>query len=1051
MRLLPSYVAVAAVSLGLLPSAVNAIGQATCVSFKSSSDVFTVAADGKAAPILTSADDWPGVHRAVQDFAADIQRVTGLKAKVTNVTASSAPHSSLPIIIGTLGRSSLIDQIVNNTKLNVSDVEGQWEAFKTQVVENPLPGISKAYVMVGADKRGTIFSLYDHSEQFGVSPWYWWADVPVAKHSSLFVAPTGCAHGSPTIQYRAIFLNDEQPALQGWAAGKFVVNEEGSALTDSPFNRYFYSNLFELILRLRANHLWPAQWSSAFGVDDDFNQFNADYYGVIMGTSHEEPMMRSIPVEWTFFGVGPWDYGANPANINAFWLNGTIRSKDYENMWTVGMRGDGDEPIEGDAIQLLEWITANQTAIFQEVFGANANVSEIPQVWCLYKEVEGYYDNGLRVADYIALLWTDDNWGNIRRFPLPSERNRTGGAGVYYHVDYVGDPRDYKWIALANLEGRFFLVHRPVSHRAQIFEQMSIAVDREATRIWVLNVGDLKPNERETEFFLTYAYDSSLWTPDNLGTFPNERETEFFLTYAYDSSLWTPDNLGTFVSAWAQREFAGLASKDVDTVVDIVANLTRWNMRRKPELVNGTTYSLVSYREAENVQAAWNNLQNKSTEIYNSLPADTQPAFFELVHHPVLASANLGNMYIKAGQNVLRASQARQSANTLADEVEELFEHDFDLETEYHTLLDGKWDGMMLQTHIGYAYWQQPMTNSMPLISRVQTKKQSLPGVMRLSPEGTMGTWPGDNMFQCPQMYSCGPPTLVLDPYDTFGNRFVDVGAGGPVNFTFTAETNASWLIVNPTKGSVAAADPEVRVWFSVDWDEVPEGLSYANVTFHPFGPGVDQHPTPAGVVSYPVNFIANKTVLPENFTGFVESAGAISFEAEHASRNNTVNDMFWRILPGLGRTLSGVTPWPRLGNNENNFTAGSGPSLEYDFYTFNDDINATVTTYVSPSGNGFGADRPLGFALQVDDGELFSNYFFPAAVPGSEPPQWDGNDGFAANSIITVPNEVNMTAGAHTLKIFMIEPAVVVQKIVIDTGGVQPSYLGPPESVHVS
>ncbi|KAF7305914.1 GH115-C domain-containing protein [Mycena chlorophos] len=1018
MRLLPSYVAVAAVSLGLLPSAVNAIGQATCVSFKSSSNVFTVADDGKAAPILTSSDDWPGVHRAVQDFAADIQRVTGLKAKVANVTASSAPHSSLPIIIGTLGRSSLIDQIVNNTKLNVSDVEGQWEAFKTQVVENPLPGISKAYVMVGADKRGTIFSLYDHSEQFGVSPWYWWADVPVAKHSSLFVAPTGCAHGSPTIQYRAIFLNDEQPALQGWAAGKFVVNEEGSALTDSPFNRYFYSNLFELILRLRANHLWPAQWSSAFGVDDDFNQFNADYYGVIMGTrqaasclvNHEEPMMRSIPVEWTLFGVGPWDYGANPANINAFWLNGTIRSKDYENMWTVGMRGDGDEPIEGDAIQLLEWITANQTAIFQEVFGANANVSEIPQVWCLYKEVEGYYDNGLRVADYIALLWTDDNWGNIRRYPLPSERNRTGGAGVYYHVDYVGDPRDYKWIASSQI--------------SKIFEQMSIAVDRQATRIWVLNVGDLKPNERETEFFLTYAY---------------------------DSSLWTPDNLGSFVSAWAQREFAGLASKDVDTVVDIVANLTRWNMRRKPELVNGTTYSLVSYREAENVQAAWNNLQNKSTEIYNSLPADTQPAFFELVHHPVLASANLGNMYIKAGQNVLRASQARQSANTLADEVEELFEHDFDLETEYHTLLDGKWDGMMLQTHIGYAYWQQPMTNSMPLISRVQTKKQSLPGVMRLSPEGTMGTWPGDNMFQCPQMYSCGPPTLVLDPYDTFGNRFVDVGAGGPVNFTFTAETNASWLTVNPTKGSVAAADPEVRVWFSVDWDEVPEGLSYANVTFHPFGPGVDQHPTPAGVVSYPVNFIANKTVLPENFTGFVESAGAISFEAEHASRNNTVNDMFWRILPGLGRTLSGVTPWPRLGNNENNFTAGTGPSLEYDFYTFNDDINATVTTYVSPSGNGFGADRPLGFALQVDDGELFSNYFFPAAVPGSEPPQWDGNDGFAANSIITVPNEVNMTAGAHTLKIFMIEPAVVVQKIVIDTGGVQPSYLGPPESIHVS
>ncbi|KAJ7071945.1 hypothetical protein C8F01DRAFT_1101940 [Mycena amicta] len=1003
------FAATAAVVL-LVPSAVNALGQATCVSFQSSASAFTVASNGKGAPILTSSDDWPGVHRAAQDFVADIQRVTGVKPSLTNVTASSAPRSSLPIIIGTLGRSSLIDQVVNNTKLDVSGVQGQWEAFMTRVVANPLPGIAKAYVMIGADKRGTIFALYDHSEQFGVSPWYWWADAPIATQSSLFVSPSGCAHGSPTVKYRAIFLNDEQPALQNWAAEKFVTNEQGATLTDSPFNRFFYTKLFELLLRLKANHIWPAQWSSAFGVDDPLNQFMADYYGIVMGTSHEEPMMRSIPVEWNLFGIGPWDYGANPANVNAFWVNGTIRSKNFENVWTIGMRGNGDVPILGDAINLLQDITANQTAIFKQVFGADVDVTTIPQVWALYKEVEGYYDQGLRVNDYVTLLWTDDNWGNVRRFPIPSERNRTGGAGVYYHVDYVGDPRDYKWIATSQIQ--------------KMFEQLSIAVDYEATRIWVLNVGDLKPNERETEFFLNFAY---------------------------DSSIWTPDNLGNFVSAWAQREFAGISKGDTETVVDIVANLTRWNMRRKPELLNSTTFSLVNYREAENVQAGWNALQAASTAIYNRLPSGTQPAYFELVHHAVLASANLGNMIIKAGQSVLRASQARQSANMLADEVEELFEHDFDLETEYHTLLDGKWNQMMAQTHIGYAYWQQPMANSMPLISRVQKNKQALPGPMRLSPEGSLASWPGDNMFQCSQMFNCPPPTLVLDQFDPLGNRFVDVGAGGPTPFTFTAVSNVSWLTVSPSHGSVSPTNPEVRVFASVDWSKIPNGQSFANITFHPSGAGVDQHPTPAGVVSFPVNFIANKTALPADFKGFVEAGGAIAFEAEHASRNNSVSSMFWRVLPGLGRTLSGVTPWPRLGNNENNFTAGTGPSLEYDFYTFGNGVEATVTTYVSPSNNALGMDRPLGFAVQVDGGEVQSNYFFPAAAPGLQPPQWDGSDGFAANSIIAVPNALNLSAGAHTLKLFMIEPAVVVQKIVINTGGVQPSYLGPPESVRIS
>ncbi|KAJ7866061.1 hypothetical protein B0H14DRAFT_2347693 [Mycena olivaceomarginata] len=980
-------------ALSFLVSSVNALGQDTCVAFQASASTFSIASNGKAAPLILSADEWPGVQRAAQDFAADIQRVTGITPTVSN--SSSAPsRSALPIIIGTLGKSSLINQIVNSTKLDVSSIENNWEAFMTRVVANPLPGIAKAYLVIGADKRGTIFALYDHSEQFGVSPWYWYGCglmFPTTQHSALFVTPGGCSHGTPSVKYRAIFLNDEQPALQNWAAEKFT-NGTGAALTGSPLNHLFYTKLFELMLRFKANHLWPAQWSSAFGIDDSQNQFLADYYGIVMGSSHEEPMMRSIPVEWNLLGTGAWDYSYN---INAFWVNGTIRSKPFENVWTIGMRGNGDEPISGaDAITLLQDITANQTQIFRQVFNGT-DPSTIPQVWALYKEVEGYYDQGLQVEDYVTLLWSDDNWGNVRRYPLPSERNRTGGAGVYYHV---GTPRDYKWIASSQI--------------SKIHEQMSIAIDRDATRLWVLNVGDLKPMERETEFFISYGW---------------------------NATRWNADNLDTFVSSWAKREF-DVSDSDAAAVTDIVANLTRFNARRKPELLNSTTFSLINYRESDNVLAAWNQLQTASTAIYNKLPSATKPAFFQLVHHPVLASANLGNMLIAAGKNNLRASQARLSANTLADQVETLFEHDFDLEAQYHSLLDGE-SSTDLDVDLGYAYWQQPMTNSMPLITRVQKNKQALPGMMRISPEGSLAAWPGDNQFQCSNGFNCPPPTLNIDQFDPIPNRFIDVGAGGPTPFTFTAVSNSSWLTVSPTHGSISPANPEERVFASVDWTKLPEGLSSANITFTAVSG------SPPTTMMFPAFIVANKTSVPVGFKGFVEASGAIAFEAEHATRNNSVAGMFWKVLPGLGRTLSGVTPWPRLGNNENNFTAGAGPSLEYDFYTFTNS-NATVTTYVSPSNNGLGADRPLGFAVQIDSGAPQSNYFFPPAAPGQQPAAWDGNDGFVANSIIAVPNSLTLPPGAHTLKISMIEPAVVVQKVVINTGGVKPSYLGPPESV---
>ncbi|KAI0056837.1 hypothetical protein BV25DRAFT_1831820 [Artomyces pyxidatus] len=983
----------------------RAIGQDTCVSFQPSSSSFSVVSKGKAAHVFLSSDEWPGVQLAAANFVSDIQKVTGVAPGLSNATSSSATLSSatLPILVGTLGKSSLIDQVVNNTNLDVSAIDGKWEAFLTKVVSNPLPGVSKAYVIIGADKRGTIFALYDHSEQFGVSPWYWWADVPVATHSSLFVAASGCSHGTPTVKYRGIFLNDEQPALQNWAMEKFT-NGTGAALTGSPFNHFFYTKLFELMLRMKSNYLWPAQWSSAFGVDDPENQFFADWYGIVMGTSHEEPMMRSIPVEWGLFGQGPWDYNTNSQNIYNFWVEGIERAKPYEGLYTVGMRGNGDLPLGPSTnIALLEKVVSDQRQIFTNQFNGTP-LTSIPQVWTLYKEVEGYYDQGMRVPDDITLMWTDDNWGNIRRYPVLSERNRTGGAGVYYHFDYVGDPRDYKWIQSTQI--------------SKVFEQMSLAVDRQATEVWVVNVGDLKPLEMATEFFIAYGWNSTRWS----------------LT-----------NLNTFVSSWAQREFA-LNTQDSIEVASIIANMTMFLSRRKPELLNSTTYSLINYREADNVLAGWNTLNESATRIYNSLSSAHKAAFFQLVYHPVQAGYTLTNMWISAGNNNMRTYQARLSANDLAEQVQALFEQDYDLEHEYHTLLDGKWDHMMDQTHVMYYYWQEVTQNTMPPVSRVSTRKPNIAGVMRIVPEGTVAAWPGDDQYQCSQGYNCPPPAISLDAFSPINSRYVDLGMGGSVPFTFTATPNVSWAKVSVASGSLSATKPEQRVEISVDWSQV-SGVQIAQILLNATAKG--QPP-----FSMPLYFTANHTRVPTSFKGFVEGNGGIAIEAAHATRNTTVGDVTWTEIPNYGRTLSGVTPWPRLGNNEANYTAGSGPSLEYDFYNFNtvgEAGNVTVTVQVSPSFNANGDDRPLGLGVQVDSETPQTTYFFPTAAPGSTPPQWDGNDGFVANGVISIIGNFTAWPGAHTLKLWMIEPAVVVQKIIIDTGGVQPSYLGPPESVVIA
>ncbi|GAC1703279.1 MAG: glycosyl hydrolase 115 family protein [Candidatus Acidiferrum sp.] len=915
---------------------------------------FSIVKQKAAATLLVDSADFPGVIRAVNDLQADIERVS---SSVPAVAHDEKNLGSNVIIIGTIGKSKIIDRLIRERKIDVSSpIAGKWESFLIQVVPKPLPGVASALVIAGSDKRGTIFGIYDLSDQIGVSPWYWWADVPVRHHDEIFVKPGTYVQGPPAVKYRGIFLNDEAPSLSGWVKEKF-----------GDYNHEFYTKVFELLLRLKANYLWPAMWNNAFNEDDPLNAPLADEYGIVMGTSHHEPMLRAQQ-EWKRHGKGPWDYSKNAEILREFWDQGIERNKKYESIITLGMRGDGDLPMSQSAnITLLEKIVADQRKIIAD--RVRTDLATVPQDWALYKEVQEYYEKGMRVPDDVTLLWCDDNWGNIRRLPTPAERKRSGGAGIYYHFDYVGDPRSYKWLNTIPI--------------AKVWEQMNLAYRYGADRIWIVNVGDLKPMEFPIDFFLNMA-----WKPDN----------------------WPKEKISEFTKLWAERQFGPQYASDI---ADILSQYTKYNGRRKPELLEPTTYSLVDYQEADKVLADFQAATAKAEEIYRKLPENQRDAFFELVLYPTKASAIVTELYITAGRNQLYASQGRASANDLAASTRALFQADADLSAYYnHTLAHGKWNHMMDQTHIGYTFWNQPPVDSMPKVTEISLPPAAQMGV---AVEGSALAWPGT------------ASESVLPRFDVFHQqrRYIDVFNRGRAPFAFSVTTSAPWIALSELQGTI---DKEQRVWVSVDWSKVPEGSAEGFVKVA--GAGTEN-------VMVKVNAFSPPQPEKDSLAGFVESDGYVSIEAVHYTSKTAGSSARWEKIDDLGRTLSSMTVFPVTA--ESVTPPGNSPCLEYKMYLF-DSGTAEVQAILAPTLD-FVPSRGLRYAVSFDD----------------QPPQII--DALAQNSQadwstsvkdsvrkVTSTHALEKT-GYHTLKFWMVDPGVVLQKLVVNLGGVRPSYLGPPES----
>ena len=615
--------------------------------------------------IYMDTNDCKGVSYAAHALLKDIKSVSGATATLTSDAGflKKADTARPAILVGTIGHSAAIDQLIRQKRINGNLLKGKREKFIITVVDGQL-------VIAGSDRRGTIYGIYELSQQMGVSPWYDWADVPVVHHDSIFVNKGIYTDGEPAVRYRGIFLNDEAPCLTSW-----VKNTYGTDYGD----HRFYQRVFELVLRLRGNMMWPAMWGWAFYADDPENEKTADEMGVVMSTSHHEPMARNHQeYARNRKGWGPWNYQKNKENLQKFFREGIERMKGTEQIVTIGMRGDGDEAMSEEAdTRLMTNIINDQRKIIADVTGKKA--SETPQVWALYKEVQDYYDKGMKVPDDVTLLLCDDNWGNVRRVPNAQERKHKGGWGLYYHVDYVGAPRNSKMLNVTPVQNPW--------------EQLTLAYENGIDRLWILNVGDLKPMEYPISQFMDMA-----WNPRKYNVNSITRHTR----------------------DWCAQQFGESQADEAARILNLIC---KYNGRCTPEMLDRNTYSLEN-GEWQEVVNQYLQLEADALRQYNSLPAAYHDAYRQIILFPIELMSNLHQMYFAQAQNHALYKQNNPKANIWADECERFFKRDSLICHNYnHKMSGGKWNGMMTQKHIGYKSWNDDFEkDNCPELFRVTSK-----------------------------------------------------------------------------------------------------------------------------------------------------------------------------------------------------------------------------------------------------------------------------------------------------------------------------------------
>ncbi|KAJ8118112.1 hypothetical protein OPT61_g847 [Boeremia exigua] len=940
------------------------------------------------APIVVDRDDFEGIQIAATALAEDIARVTGKGAPTITPEQSASP---CVVIVGSVQKSKLVQELVSKGSIDVTSVEQKWETWCTALVNAPWHGCAKALVICGSDKRGTIFGIYAMSEQIGVSPWHWWADVPVKRSPSIYALEVKTLQGPPSVKYRGIFINDEAPALSGWVHEKF----------GPKYNSEFYKHVFELLLRLKANFLWPAMWfgyphpGNSFFVDDPLNQKLADTYGIVMSTSHHEPMQRAMN-EWfdepNHEPEQSWDWIKNKEKIKKYFVEGAQRASKFESVITMGMRGDGDREMGVENPQeVLKEVLSTQRHILGDVYGKE---DAVPQLIALYKEVQEYYENGLEIPEDVTLLFADDNFGTIRRLPTKAERIRRGGAGVYYHLEYVGEPRSYKWLNSNSL--------------AKVWQQLDQAKRRGADQIWIFNVGDIKPLEVPLTFVMSLAWDTDAISLGDLPAF-----LEPFVARTFRSELAKP-------------------------ALDILLEYDKLMALRKHEHIEPETFSLVNYSEADGILSRWQVLLDNAEALSARFSPDARPSFFQIFLHPIRASHIYMSLQICRAKNALYAKQRRNTANLYFDKSVALFRADFQLSQEYHTMLNGKWNHIMRQPHLGFREsWHAPSRDMISGLCLVQAGQQSNPvvGNLGVAVEGSEGVRPGlcneesDRTHPSRRDLVPGVTLPVMEPYGAQSRSF-ELYLRGPRALSWKISSPVDWIPVSAQgtlDPTVDGQDPRIHV--TVDWNRVPKDFDDEVLLILQSNLGDYEH------IHVPVK---NRSI-PAEFVGHVEADRVISISATHFVNKNVPGQL---IHPYLGRGLNGAISFYMQPDSDLNSC-----KLLYPFYTFTSTTKAVVQLYFTLTLDVDSAVPALyGFSIDGRDNEMHRLMQEPEKA-GELPPGWSES---VMDCVWVRQHYIDLgDAGAHTLEIALHDENMALEKIVIDIGGVRESYLGPPESFY--
>ncbi|MNO33567.1 hypothetical protein D3C76_235780 [compost metagenome] len=937
---------------------------------------------GKAAKIYVDpkGKDYAGLRRVAQSFASDVKLITGVEPKIY---AEWNELDATVVVAGSIGSNELIDHLIALGTLDVSAIQGKRECYKIQVVEQPTAGVDKALVIVGSDKRGTIYGLYSISERIGVSPWVYWADVLPEKKATLILPDSqlNLISKEPSVKYRGIFLNDDWPSLGSWVTQRF-----------GDFNEDFYDKVFELILRLKGNYLWPAMWSAEFSLNGKIspiaNAQHAQEYGIIMGTSHHEPLFRAGS-EWqkvsNQYGTSNlWDFSRNKQAITAFWEDGIKRNQDFDNLITLGMRGESDSALEGsdqENIDLLKDIILTQKKLLKKY-----NLEHAPQILAVYKEVEKYWYGtaevkGLKdwdVLDDVTILLADDNFGNLRKIPTKHESNRSAGWGMYYHFDYHGGPHSYEWVNTTPLE--------------KVWEQMCMAFDYGIRDVWIVNVGDLKPMELPISYFLDLAYDFDEW-----GTEAINRTKEY--------TEW-----------WIVQQFGHTVEKETSQgMAQLLSDYTKLNGRRKPEIVYPSTFSPIHYNEAQRVLKQVHGIERAADKYADLIPESHKDAYYQLVYYPAVASANVVKMQIYAALNDLYAARGSVLANTYAHLTHEAVERDKQLERVYNTGISaGKWQGMMSSPHVGYIHWNAEGWKY-PEVSTLIPAKGS---ILIVDVEGTE------------QAYVSGKAKLPVFTNLQQESYEITISNGGEEGFNYQMSSSVDWIKLEKNHGWIESGE---TMQVSVDWMKVNE-TSKGEIIISGAGATV--------VVKVAMNWIDMQGVPPMTF---IETHNRVSIEAEHALCRVSKSGVEWKTIDNYGRSLSSVKMFPDGVSFEQPENA---PYLEYRVLV-QQEADYILTSYIAPT-NHLSRISGLKYAVGFDGETPVVADALPKNFEGGN---HDNEPWCRAvmNNIHNMTTSHALTKGIHTLRFYGLDAGLVLQKLVLCSSPLPYSFLGPEESFYTS